>query len=59
MSRGITKAGIGIESVNLETVELKEVEDILKKSSGFIIGKETAGVHRECFDLEGVEDLIF
>lgn len=38
ISRGITKAGVGVETVNLEQVELQEAEKVLGQSQGFVIG---------------------
>lgn len=38
ISRGITKAGVGVEMVNLEQVSTSEAEEILKGSQGFCIG---------------------
>ena len=38
ISRGITKAGVGVEMVNLEQVSLKEAEEVLRSAQGFTIG---------------------
>ena len=38
ISRGITKAGVGVEMVNLEEVDTVEAGEILKESQGFCIG---------------------
>ena len=38
ISRGITKAGVGVEMVNLEQATLKEAEETLRSSQGFTIG---------------------
>lgn len=38
ISRGITKAGVGVEMINLEQVSTKEAEEILLGSQGFCIG---------------------
>lgn len=38
ISRGITKASVGVNTYNLETVPLDEVEEAVRKSDGFIIG---------------------
>lgn len=38
ISRGITKAGVGVEMVNLEQVSTSEAEEVLLGSQGFCIG---------------------
>lgn len=38
ISRGITKAGVGAEMVNLEQVTTDEAQEVLKSSQGFVIG---------------------
>eukprot|EP01025_Chloroclados_australasicus_P027297 TRINITY_DN27104_c0_g1_i1.p1 TRINITY_DN27104_c0_g1~~TRINITY_DN27104_c0_g1_i1.p1 ORF type:complete len:454 (+),score=63.68 TRINITY_DN27104_c0_g1_i1:94-1362(+) len=45
ISRGITKAGVGVEMVNLEQVPLQEAEEIIASSQGFCIGSPTLGGH--------------
>jgi flavorubredoxin/flavin reductase (DIM6/NTAB) family NADH-FMN oxidoreductase RutF len=45
ISRGITKAGVGVETLNLEVVGINEVEKVLQTSAGFIIGSPTLGGH--------------
>ncbi len=37
--------GVGVVSLNLETVELEEVNESIAKSSGFVIGSPTLGGH--------------
>jgi flavorubredoxin len=39
ISRGITKAGVGAEMVNLEQVTTDEAQEVLKSSQGFVIGE--------------------
>ncbi len=41
ISRGITKAGVGVSTVNLELVALDKVEAALEGSDGFVIGEST------------------
>jgi flavorubredoxin len=38
ISRGITKAGVGVEMVNLEQVKTAEVEEAVRSAQGFCIG---------------------
>lgn len=38
ISRGITKAGVGVEMVNLEQATNEEAEAILLSAQGFVIG---------------------
>eukprot|EP00897_Mesotaenium_endlicherianum_P006389 jgi/Mesen1/5779/ME000293S04930 len=45
ISRGIMKAGVGIETVNCEQSSGEEVAAIVKKCSGFAIGSPTLGGH--------------
>jgi flavorubredoxin/flavin reductase (DIM6/NTAB) family NADH-FMN oxidoreductase RutF len=45
ISRGITKAGVGVETLNLEIVGVAEVEKALESAAGFIIGSPTLGGH--------------
>ncbi len=42
---GITKAGVGVESINCEFVEPTEIATVLEKADGFIIGSPTLGGH--------------
>ena len=39
ISRGITKSAVGVETLNLETCPLEEVEQTIRKCDGFIIGE--------------------
>ena len=45
ISRGITKGGVGVETLNLEVVGADEVEKAIERSAGFIIGSPTLGGH--------------
>lgn len=45
ISRGITKAGVGVETLNLEVVGVDEVVKSIENSAGFIIGSPTLGGH--------------
>lgn len=45
LSRGITKAGVAVESINCEAAKPEEIEAAVKNSAGFIIGSPTLGGH--------------
>jgi flavorubredoxin/flavin reductase (DIM6/NTAB) family NADH-FMN oxidoreductase RutF len=45
IAAGITKAGVGVESINCEFVEPAEIKAALEKCAGFIIGSPTLGGH--------------
>lgn len=45
ISRGITKAGVGVITLNLEQCGAEEVEEAVSKSDGFVIGSPTLGGH--------------
>lgn len=45
LSRGLTKAGVAVESINAEHADPDEVKAALEKSSGFLIGSPTLGGH--------------
>ena len=45
IARGITKAGVGVESINCEVAEPDEIREAVEKSAGFIIGSPTLGGH--------------
>jgi flavorubredoxin/flavin reductase (DIM6/NTAB) family NADH-FMN oxidoreductase RutF len=45
IARGITKAGVGVESINCEFTEPAEIRAAVEKSAGFIIGSPTLGGH--------------
>lgn len=45
IARGITKAGVGVESINCEVAEASEMQSALEKADGFIIGSPTISGH--------------
>lgn len=45
ISRGITKAGIGVETLNLEEDSVDDALAAVKEAKGFIIGSPTLGGH--------------
>jgi flavin reductase (DIM6/NTAB) family NADH-FMN oxidoreductase RutF/flavodoxin len=45
IARGITKAGVGVESINCEFADPTEIQEAVEKSTGFIIGSPTLGGH--------------
>lgn len=45
IARGITKAGVGVESINCEIAEPGEIKEALEKCAGFVIGSPTLGGH--------------
>jgi flavorubredoxin/flavin reductase (DIM6/NTAB) family NADH-FMN oxidoreductase RutF len=45
IARGLTKAGVGVESINAEIAEPEEIKTAIKKCSGFIFGSPTLGGH--------------
>lgn len=45
IARGITKAGVAVESINCEFTEPEEIRTAVEKASGFIIGSPTLGGH--------------
>lgn len=45
ISRGVTKGGVGVNTVNLELASLDEVVNAVKSSNGFTIGSPTLGGH--------------
>jgi flavorubredoxin len=45
IARGITKAGVGVESINCEFTDPSEIQAAVEKSAGFIIGSPTLGGH--------------
>ncbi len=45
IARGITKAGVAVESINCEFATPEEIRAAVEKSSGFIIGSPTLGGH--------------
>ncbi|WP_017652055.1 diflavin flavoprotein [Fortiea contorta] len=45
IARGITKAGVAVESINCEFTEPEEIRAAVDQASGFIIGSPTLGGH--------------
>ena len=45
IARGITKAGVGVESINAEQATTAEIQAAAEKSAGFIMGSPTLGGH--------------
>jgi len=45
IARGITKAGVGVESINCEAAEPEEIQAVVEKADGFIMGSPTLGGH--------------
>lgn len=45
IARGVTKAGVEVESINCESAEPDEIKTIIERSAGFIIGSPTLGGH--------------
>ena len=45
IASGLTKAGIGVESINCEVAEPEEIQAAIEKCAGFIIGSPTLGGH--------------
>ncbi|KAL2649642.1 hypothetical protein R1flu_017770 [Riccia fluitans] len=45
ISRGISKAGVGVDTLNVEICSTEELKASLQRCSGFIIGSPTLGGH--------------
>jgi flavorubredoxin/flavin reductase (DIM6/NTAB) family NADH-FMN oxidoreductase RutF len=45
IARGITKAGVAVESINCEFTEPEEIRTAVEKSAGFVMGSPTLGGH--------------
>lgn len=45
IAKGITKAGVAVESINAEIAEPDEIKQAINKCSGFIFGSPTLGGH--------------
>lgn len=45
LAKGITKAGVAVESINCEFADAVEIEAAVQKCDGFIIGSPTLGGH--------------
>mgnify|MGYP001791813653 FL=1 len=45
LARGITKAGVAVESINAEQADPDDIKSAIEKSAGFLIGSPTLGGH--------------
>jgi flavorubredoxin/flavin reductase (DIM6/NTAB) family NADH-FMN oxidoreductase RutF len=45
LARGITKAGIAVESINAEQAKPEEIKSAVENASGFLMGSPTLGGH--------------
>jgi flavorubredoxin/flavin reductase (DIM6/NTAB) family NADH-FMN oxidoreductase RutF len=45
IARGITKAGVAVESINAESAKPEEIKSAIAQSAGFIMGSPTLGGH--------------
>lgn len=45
LARGVTKAGVAVESINAEQAETPEITAALQRSAGFLLGSPTLGGH--------------
>jgi flavorubredoxin len=45
LARGVTKAGVGVDMLNLETETLENVTSAVTRGNGFLIGSPTLGGH--------------
>ena len=45
IARGITKAGVRVDSINAEMAEPEEIQSAIEQSAGFIFGSPTLGGH--------------
>ncbi|MGD1704086.1 diflavin flavoprotein [Dapis sp. BLCC M229] len=45
IARGLTKAGVAVESINCEAATSNEIKEVVEKCDGFIIGSPTLGGH--------------
>lgn len=45
IARGVTKAGVAVESINCEFTEPEEIRAAVEKAGGFIMGSPTLGGH--------------
>ena len=45
IARGITKAGVRVESINCEFAQPEEIKSAIEKCAGFVIGSPTLGGH--------------
>ncbi len=45
IAKGITKAGVGVESINCEFTAAAEIQAAIEKCDGFVVGSPTLGGH--------------
>ncbi|MFE4107474.1 diflavin flavoprotein [Almyronema epifaneia] len=45
IARGITKAGVSVESINAEVAETEDIRAAIERGAGFLIGSPTLGGH--------------
>ncbi len=45
IARGVTKAGVAVESINCEFTDPETIKSVLQNTAGFIIGSPTLGGH--------------
>jgi flavorubredoxin/flavin reductase (DIM6/NTAB) family NADH-FMN oxidoreductase RutF len=45
LARGITKAGVAVESINAEVANPEEIKTVVQNAAGFIMGSPTLGGH--------------
>ncbi len=45
IARGVTKAGVGVESINCEMADPEDIQTAVEKADGFIIGTPTISGH--------------
>ncbi|MEQ9553442.1 MAG: diflavin flavoprotein [Coleofasciculus sp. G3-WIS-01] len=45
IARGMTKAGVGVESINCEIADPEEIRTAVEKAEGFVMGSPTLGGH--------------
>jgi len=45
LARGITKAGVAVESINAEVAKPEEIKTVVQNAAGFMIGSPTLGGH--------------
>jgi len=45
IARGMTKAGVGVESINCEVADPEEIRAAVEKAEGFVMGSPTLGGH--------------
>ena len=58
VARGVTKAGVGAECVNLETATPEEVDAALERCAGFAVGSPTLGGHMPTQVLAGLGAIL-